>query len=248
MQIPKIPMVICVLALGATLSVRAQDTPAQAAARAALISKLSELGDQPVTNPAPAAAQPAEAVTAEPPVVTADEKAQAAALVAAQKKADAAAAKAKAKAEKKAAALKAKQDAAAAAAAQAQSQADQQTLNDKQAAAMAALAAAQAAEPPVTTQPVANPAPMTVPAPVVAPAPMTAAAPVIVPGPVPAPAPAPAPVAAPAIPEMQLPGAPPLPISADKQQRLADLLVKYKADQITPEQYHTQRAAIIAEP
>jgi len=41
---------------------------------------------------------------------------------------------------------------------------------------------------------------------------------------------------------------PPLPLSADKQQRLAELLQKYKADQITPEQYHTERAKILAEP
>jgi hypothetical protein len=44
-----------------------------------------------------------------------------------------------------------------------------------------------------------------------------------------------------------LPG-PDLPISADKQQRLADLLQKYKADEISPEQYHQQRAKILAEP
>ena len=42
--------------------------------------------------------------------------------------------------------------------------------------------------------------------------------------------------------------APALPISATKQQRLDALLSQYKADQITPEQYHTQRAAILAEP
>jgi len=39
-----------------------------------------------------------------------------------------------------------------------------------------------------------------------------------------------------------------LPFSADKQRRLADLLVKYQADAITPEQYHQQRAKILAEP
>jgi hypothetical protein len=41
--------------------------------------------------------------------------------------------------------------------------------------------------------------------------------------------------------------APPLPIPATKQERLAELLQKYKADQITPEEYHTQRAKILAE-
>ena len=33
-----------------------------------------------------------------------------------------------------------------------------------------------------------------------------------------------------------------------KEVRLQQLLVRYKADQITPEEYHTLRAAIIAEP
>lgn len=42
--------------------------------------------------------------------------------------------------------------------------------------------------------------------------------------------------------------APALPISADKHQRLQELLRKYQADQITPEQYHLQRAKVLAEP
>lgn len=37
------------------------------------------------------------------------------------------------------------------------------------------------------------------------------------------------------------------PIPAGKQQRLAELLTKYKADQITPHEYHRQRASILAE-
>lgn len=41
--------------------------------------------------------------------------------------------------------------------------------------------------------------------------------------------------------------APALPISASKEQRLQQLLQQYKADQITPEEYHAQRAKIIAE-
>jgi hypothetical protein len=39
--------------------------------------------------------------------------------------------------------------------------------------------------------------------------------------------------------------APPLPVSGDKQQRLAELLKRYKADEITPEQYHTERSKIL---
>jgi hypothetical protein len=41
--------------------------------------------------------------------------------------------------------------------------------------------------------------------------------------------------------------APPLPISAEQEQRLQELLQKYKADQITPEQYQAQRAKILGE-
>jgi hypothetical protein len=41
---------------------------------------------------------------------------------------------------------------------------------------------------------------------------------------------------------------PELPISSSKQQRLAALLEKYRADQITPEQYHQERAKILGEP
>jgi len=41
---------------------------------------------------------------------------------------------------------------------------------------------------------------------------------------------------------------PPPTVSAAKRQRLDDLLARYKADQITPEQYHEQRAKILAEP
>jgi hypothetical protein len=41
--------------------------------------------------------------------------------------------------------------------------------------------------------------------------------------------------------------APALPISGSKEQRLATLLQQYKADQITPQQYHEERAKILAE-
>jgi hypothetical protein len=37
-------------------------------------------------------------------------------------------------------------------------------------------------------------------------------------------------------------------VSAGKQERLAELLRKYRADQVTPEEYHVQRAKILAEP
>jgi hypothetical protein len=38
---------------------------------------------------------------------------------------------------------------------------------------------------------------------------------------------------------------PALPISVDKQQLLDALLLRYRADQITPEQYHAERAKIL---
>jgi hypothetical protein len=42
--------------------------------------------------------------------------------------------------------------------------------------------------------------------------------------------------------------APASPLPADKASRLAELLRRYKADEITPDEYHQQRAAILAEP
>jgi hypothetical protein len=41
--------------------------------------------------------------------------------------------------------------------------------------------------------------------------------------------------------------APPPAVSAAKQSRLNELLARYKADKITPEQYHTERARILSE-
>ena len=41
---------------------------------------------------------------------------------------------------------------------------------------------------------------------------------------------------------------PPLPISSEKQQRLSELLQRYRADQVTPEQYQAERAKILAGP
>lgn len=57
----------------------------------------------------------------------------------------------------------------------------------------------------------------------------------------------PAPVVAPVVKAPVTMEAPALPISASKEQRLANLLQQYKSDQITPQQYHEQRAKILAE-
>ncbi len=48
--------------------------------------------------------------------------------------------------------------------------------------------------------------------------------------------------------ELQPIVAPPLPISADKQAQLQALLAKYMANAITPGQYQTERAKILADP
>jgi hypothetical protein len=119
--------------------------------------------------------------------------------------------------------------------------------NPAQAAARAALMKQmnQQPAPPTQPPPAAPAAPQT---PVAPAAPAAAAAPVIVmqtnAAAVP-PAPKPATVSIPGrVPIV----APALPISLSKEERLQALLDLYKADQITPEQYQKQRAAILAEP
>ena len=41
---------------------------------------------------------------------------------------------------------------------------------------------------------------------------------------------------------------PAVPFSAEKQAKLAELLRRYQADEVTPEQYHSERAKIVAAP
>jgi len=41
---------------------------------------------------------------------------------------------------------------------------------------------------------------------------------------------------------------PPTGLSAAKEQKLNELLTQYRQDLITPQQYHEQRAKILAEP
>ncbi len=41
---------------------------------------------------------------------------------------------------------------------------------------------------------------------------------------------------------------PPSPLSATKQQKLDALLQQYRMDQLTPQQYHEERAKVLAEP
>lgn len=56
------------------------------------------------------------------------------------------------------------------------------------------------------------------------------------------------PRASPPPPSFQPGAGPSLNISADKQQRLAELLRRYQADELTPAQYHQERAKILAAP
>jgi len=42
--------------------------------------------------------------------------------------------------------------------------------------------------------------------------------------------------------------APPLPVSAQKEAELQALLAKYMADQVSPDEYQKERAAILTEP
>jgi len=227
MQFSKLFPAVCAAVFCASfIAVRAQDTPAQAAARAALMDKMNELEAQPAQPARPAQpvpppvvvtpsgatpvkpSLPTNVVVIPPPVVH-------------------------------------RQPVVPAPAAQAVQTAPVISDADAQAKAKAALEqkmsetntenwATPAASPPSQTQPAAtNP---------VKPAP-PAVSPVVTPPPNP--------------PNPNYPGkemglkpitAPPLPISPAKQAQLQGLLERYKADQITPEQYHAERAKILAEP
>jgi hypothetical protein len=73
----------------------------------------------------------------------------------------------------------------------------------------------------------------------------------VVPPVAPPPAAVPEPKAVVATPKPSAPPAPepvPLPITGVKQQRLTQLLEAYKKDQLTPAQYHQERAKMLAEP
>jgi len=137
MRISKLLSAVCAMAfLAGSPAVRAQDTPAQAAARAALMDKMSELGAQPPQATNTVAAEPAvapkpvapaakeSAPTVEPTPKTTGDDVVMTPINKPVSKADkaAAAAKAKADAQQAAAELKAKKEAEAAAKAQARAQ------------------------------------------------------------------------------------------------------------------------------
>ena len=199
MQIPKISLWICALALGGVITIRAEDTAAQAAARAAMLEKMQELQGDSATapqTPAPAESAPAAVTPAPtpPPAAPAETVPPVATTPApVETPADSTTTTP---------AITQPGDSEAQARARA-------ALNEK----MAALGT-----PAVPTQPssASNASPA-----------VNAAA---------AASASPAPIVA-----------PPLPINFSKEQKLDWLLNLYKANQISPQQYHEQRAAILAE-
>jgi hypothetical protein len=226
MQVSKFLLTVCTTAVCAGfISVHAQDNPAQAAARAALMNSMNSQStstEQPTNAPILIDSSGVVPQKPSPPAPTTQIATPAPAPVAAA-------------------------PVAAAPVVQAPVAAPQPLDAEAQARARAALL--QTMGLPPTETPAATPAPTAtvMPAPnAVTPTPATPMPPEV------------KPVAAmPAnasIPQFaNEPGytpivAPPLPISMTKEQQLETLLAQYKADQISPEQYHKQRAAILAEP
>lgn len=196
MQTSKFPLWICALVLGGSLTLRADDTPAQAAARAALLQQLQQMqGDASATTQSPVPAETAPAAPAAPaPVVVEPTPAAPDATVVVPTPPPAVPTPA------------------------VEPAAGQTGDTEAQAQARAALGQKMAE--------VGTPATPTV---------ITATT-------------SPVGVATTTTTSLQPITAPPLPINMSKAGKLDWLLSQYKADQITPEQYHTQRAKILAEP
>ncbi|MBE0542215.1 MAG: hypothetical protein IH623_12580, partial [Verrucomicrobia bacterium] len=109
---------------------------------------------------------------------------------------------------------------------------------DDAAIARARAALRQELQSPDTRRPAAAPAPSAYePARVVAQPPRSGAS-----------AAFPEPPAPSVAPSFRSPEAPPSPIPAAKELELVELLRKYRADEISPEEYHRQRAAVLARP
>lgn len=179
MQIPKLSLWICALALGGALTIQAEDTAAQAAARKALVDALNNPPAADTVSPA-APVAPAVPAPVVPPAVPVTPTPPPAAVAPTP-----------------------------APAPSATPVTPQPGDNEAQAKARAAL-----------LQQMGTPAP----APAAATVPATAAA---------------------AAAKSTVPAA---PVLSSKEQKLQDLLARYKADKLTPQEYHEQRAAILAEP
>ncbi|MGD0349337.1 MAG: hypothetical protein ABSB84_03360 [Verrucomicrobiota bacterium] len=229
MRIPKLFSVVCVVAFCAGfITIRAEDTPAQAAARAALMEKMNALEAQPAqpAPPPPIVVTPSGAVPEQPTQPT---NAVVAPTPAVPVQPVIRAPKTKAMPATKAAQTT-------------------PTPSNMEAQTKAPAALKQKTSKPNrqewTNPRFAPPAPQTQP---VATSPVKPAPP----------ATKPEVMSPPQQINANLPGkelglkpiaAPPVPISAAKEAQLQALLAKYKADQITPEQYHAERAKILAEP
>jgi hypothetical protein len=217
MQISKLMPAICAVAVCAGLiSVRAQDNPAQAAARAALLEKMGELdaadGRPPAIIVTPAGAtveKPTPPTIQTPPpaptLPVTDTNAMSATTAEAQRQA-----------------AQAKKEAAQAAKAQAKKDAALARQKKAEEAAQLQNQTAEANAAKLEKQKIAGAEKQRAAAEKAA-----AAGKGSEPTPI---------------------DAPPLPISAAKQQQLDGLLLQYKADRISPSEYQTQRAAILAQP
>ena len=236
MQISKSFLAVCVATLGLVApgahARDGQDTEVQAKAREALRQKMKDLQTQPPAVSTDLAAKPG-ALSA-PNATDAETKKQVAARIKARQDAERAA-KAEAEASRKAAAKR-----------QAETEAQAKAEARLKAEAQAKPKAESKPQPSAIPQKAAEAKPQP---PTKAPAQAKAAdqKPAAAPGPGQPAAAKPAPTAknAPAFQPLPVPV---LPLSGDKQQKLAELLRKYRADEITPEQYHTERAKILAEP
>jgi hypothetical protein len=207
----------------------AEDTDLQAKEREALRQKLSELQAQESGSTSASAVKPTSLVS--PSASDAETKKQVAARAKAREEAEKAA-KAEAEANRKTEA-KRKAEQESQAKAEARLKAEQEAHNSAPKAAPAreaetkaspakATAEAKATEPKKATSPPASST--------TAEAKPKAAA------------------ASQTAPVFQPIQAPPAKLSADKQQKLAELLHRYEADEITPEEYQTERAKILAQP
>lgn len=229
MQTSKFLTAFCAVACStAMVYVHAQDNPAQAAARAALMQQLNS-EPAPAATPPPAAPKPAKPAAAPvtpapvtPPVKTAPVVVPAPASKQPVQEQPAPAAVTETDTVSK--------DNAAQAAARA---ALMQQLDEPASNPATSVSAPETTSPPVVVVPVTT----TTPAPTPAPAPATttmAAKPVAMP------------TASQQL-EYKPIVAPPLPISATQQEQLQALNAKYMANQIAPADYFKQRAAILAQ-
>jgi hypothetical protein len=236
MQFSKfMPLLCAAIVCAGFISARADDSPAQAAARAALDQKMRELDAQPVSAnaemPPAIAATPSGTMQEQPAPSTAsaDNAAQARALQALQQKMS------QLDKQPPVETAETSSDTRAQAAARAavdekmrELDAQQSSMNVKNVKTLPVILITPSIATPEQTMQTAP-----------------AQTPVVETRPLPPPA------------DVNYPGkslgfkpieAPELPISADKEAQLQALLIVYKADRITPAEYQVQRAKILAEP